>query len=96
MRQTRDELETTTSELERQRVLNERLENDLLQLNKHEQQNGDANGVDKPSDATSDDELLAGLDLRKKPSKSGAGSVSHGGIEVLSCRNEWLTDHRCR
>ena len=80
MRLTRDELETTTSELEKQRALNEKLENDLLQLNKHEQ-NGDQNGGSKSPDGASDDDILAGLDLGKKL-KSGTTSVGYPEFEM--------------
>jgi hypothetical protein len=56
------ELAAAEAELEKQRTLNERLENDLLQLEAHKAQrtSGDAT----PADG---DDVLAGLDLGKKP-----------------------------
>ncbi|KAI0063715.1 hypothetical protein BV25DRAFT_1824286 [Artomyces pyxidatus] len=69
LQQTRDALSMTTSELDKQRALNERLENDLLHLNQHGHgQNGKAsNGIETPaSENGSDLDALAGLDLGRK------------------------------
>ncbi|THH12105.1 hypothetical protein EW146_g7817 [Bondarzewia mesenterica] len=72
LQQIRDELASTASELEKQRALNERLETDLLQLNKHGQSQGQngkthVNGTDVPqTEFDSDEDVLAGLDLGKK------------------------------
>jgi homeobox protein cut-like len=72
-------LEYTSSELEKQKVLNEKLENDLVAMNKHKQSgNGgvDAGGVVgsggilTPSGTDSQTDLLAGLELGKKSSVS--------------------------
>lgn len=54
------QLNVMSSEMDKQNALNERLENDLLSMNKHRQ-----NGDDNPSDSGLD--VLAGLDLGKKP-----------------------------
>ena len=68
----REELASATSELEKQRTLNERLEDDLLQLNEHKpshKQNGKAkaNGTHTPlEDADSDEDFLTTLDLGRK------------------------------
>ncbi|TFY80606.1 hypothetical protein EWM64_g3405 [Hericium alpestre] len=61
----RDELATTSAELEKQHELNERLENDLLQLDQREQ-NGRVNGTDTPSSEVDPDDIFAGLDLGRK------------------------------
>ncbi|TFK44378.1 CASP C terminal-domain-containing protein [Crucibulum laeve] len=63
------QLETTSSELEKQKFLNEKLENDLLSMNKHSKPNGDTQHTEAGSDA------LAGLDLGKKPSESSTRST---------------------
>jgi homeobox protein cut-like len=52
-----DRLHATSSELEQQKILNEKLENDLLSVNKHK-----ANGDVIPSESGS----LDSLDLGKK------------------------------
>jgi homeobox protein cut-like len=58
-----DDLASTTSELEKHRQLNERLESDLLKIEHHEQgRNGQENGDANPVDAAEDD-VLAGLGL---------------------------------
>jgi homeobox protein cut-like len=59
-----ERLATADAELEKQKTLNERLENDLLQLDKHkaEPSNGD---IYDPLSSSHD--LLADLDLGKKP-----------------------------
>ena len=51
-----NKIETMTSEMDKQRALTERLENDLLSLNKHGL-NGDANSSEQSLD------VLASLDL---------------------------------
>ncbi|KAF8919832.1 CASP C terminal-domain-containing protein [Mucidula mucida] len=53
-----DRLSSTANELEKQRDLNEKLENDLLSMNKH-----GVNGDSIPSESS---DVLAGLDLGKK------------------------------
>jgi homeobox protein cut-like len=65
LRAAEEQLATTAAELEKQQVLNEKLETDLLAVNKHHP-NGDALATDAAVDA------LAGLDLGKKPSASPA------------------------
>ncbi|KAI0000520.1 CASP C terminal-domain-containing protein [Russula vinacea] len=58
-----DDLASTTSELEKHRQLNERLESDILKIEHHEQGgNGQENGDANPVDAEEDD-VLAGLGL---------------------------------
>jgi homeobox protein cut-like len=61
LQRARDDLASTTSELEKHRDLNERLESDLLKIEPHgqgrnDQENGDANPVE-----TEEDDILAGL-----------------------------------
>jgi homeobox protein cut-like len=64
-----DHLSHTSSELEKQRILNEKLENDLLSMDKHRKPN--MNGDVTPSDATSSQtDVLAGLDLGRKTAVS--------------------------
>ena len=63
LQRAREDLASTTSELERHRELNERLESDLLKIEQHgqgrsDQENGDANLVE-----TGEDDILAGLGL---------------------------------
>ena len=63
LQRVRDDLASTSSELERHRELNERLESDLLKIEQHgqgqtDQENGDANLVE-----TGEDDILAGLGL---------------------------------
>ena len=63
LQRARDDLASTTSELERHRELNERLESDLLKIEQHgqgrnDQENGDPNAVE-----TGEDDILAGLGL---------------------------------
>lgn len=61
------QLEATESELDKQRALNEKLETDLLQM---EQRKGDT-GATSPANGTSTPvDVLAGLDLGKKPGVS--------------------------
>lgn len=63
LQRARDDLASTSSELEKYRELNERLESDLLKIEqhgqgRHDQENGDANPVE-----TGEDDILAGLGL---------------------------------
>ena len=63
LQRAREDLASTTSELERHRELNERLESDLLKIEQHgqggnDQENGDANTVEN-----GEDDILAGLGL---------------------------------
>ena len=53
-------------ELEKQRALNEKLENDLLQVQTHNSTSSTLNGTSTPAE----DDVLAGLDLGKKPGVS--------------------------
>ena len=60
-------------ELEKQRALNEKLENDLLQIQAHNPApKATANGYDTPAE----DDVLAGLDLGKKPAVSAESPVA--------------------
>lgn len=59
------ELAATDSELQRQRALNEKLENDLLQMDRHKP-NGDASGSMTPAEAGTPADALASLDLGKR------------------------------
>jgi len=63
LQRAKDDLASTTSELEKHRELNERLESDLLKLEQHgqggsKQGNGETNSLD-----TAEDDVLAGLGL---------------------------------
>ncbi|KAH9954130.1 CASP C terminal-domain-containing protein [Russula dissimulans] len=67
LQRAKDDLASTTSELEKHRELNERLESDLLKLEQHrqggsKQGNGETNSVD-----TAEDDVLAGLGLDLGP-----------------------------
>ena len=62
----RSDLEATSAELEKQRALNDKLENDLLQLETHKPKN--VNGDATPAE----DDVLAGLDLGKKSTVSNS------------------------
>ncbi|KAJ7346876.1 CASP C terminal-domain-containing protein [Mycena albidolilacea] len=55
-----ERLATTTAELEKQKILNEKLENDLVSMNSHK-----SNG-DLPSSESDSTDVLAGLDLGRK------------------------------
>ncbi|KAL0956421.1 hypothetical protein HGRIS_002569 [Hohenbuehelia grisea] len=59
------QLSDTSTELEKQKILNEKLENDLLSMNKH-QTNGDAT----PSSDAGSADVLSRLDLGRKASDS--------------------------
>lgn len=56
------DLANAEAELEKQHVLNEKLENDLLQIQAHSPTPKITNGTDIPAE----DDVLAGLDLGKK------------------------------
>lgn len=56
-----ERLAGTSAELEKQKILNEKLENDLLSMNSHKS-NGDLTASN--NDST---DVLAGLDLGRKP-----------------------------
>lgn len=61
------ELAGAEIELEKQRVLNEKLENDLIQIQSHNPApKATQNGHDTPAS----DDVLAGLNLGKKPTVS--------------------------
>ena len=60
MQAAEDQLSFVTSELEKQKILNEQLESDLLAVEKHKP-NGDI-----PTPAESRTDLLAGLEIGKK------------------------------
>jgi len=64
-----EELITVHTKLEKQQELNERLENDLLDIDKHQQAqlNGKHEARDTSTSAPSSD-ALAGIELGKKPS----------------------------
>ena len=67
LQRAQDDLAYTTSELEKHRQLNERLESDLLKIEQHGQHqsspgNGDANSAD-----AEEDDILAGLGLELGP-----------------------------
>lgn len=63
-----EQLTQTSSELEKQKALNEKLENDLLAINKHKLNgNGRPDGALSPAAANeSQSDLLVGLELGKK------------------------------
>lgn len=66
---TQEELITVNSKLEKQQQLNEKLEIDLLDIEKHQkaQVNGGHEGRETPKNAASSD-ALAGIELGKKTS----------------------------
>ncbi|CAL1706846.1 unnamed protein product [Somion occarium] len=66
------QLAETESELQKRKALNERLENDLVQMDRHKP-NGDASGYHTPADSSTSSDALAGLELGKKdvPARQG-------------------------
>lgn len=70
---TRAELEATHSELQKQKALNDKLENDLLQMD-HRKSNGEPNGIPSTSESTTagSADPLSGLELGKKGSETSA------------------------
>jgi hypothetical protein len=74
LQQARSELTTTSVELEKQRELNERLENDLLTLAQRSRTTGSA-GLDPDAGDDGDDGALAGLALGKKAKPAGVSSL---------------------
>ena len=73
------QLATTETELEKQRMLNEKLENDLLQMDQRKP-NGDA-GSDSPQLGSLDG--LAGIELGKKTVSTYRCSTVHDELECL-------------
>jgi homeobox protein cut-like len=77
-----EQLAFTSSELDKQRVLNEKLENDLMAtMSKHKLSgNGgaDGSGALTPSGMDSQTDLLAGLELGKKTSVSAVLNTVFG------------------
>ena len=69
MQAAQEELITVHSKLEKQQQLNEKLETDLLEIEKHQQTqpNGKNEARDGPKNVGASD-ALAGIDLGKKPS----------------------------
>ena len=79
-----EQLAFTSSELDKQKVLNEKLENDLVAMNKHNKPNGNGAGVGAdgtgaltPSGTDSQTNLLAGLELGKKSTVVGVSFDEH-------------------
>ena len=69
------QLEATESELEKQRALNEKLEDDLLHMDQRKAEGG-INGTHSPANGTSTpSDALAGIDLGKKTQDSSARST---------------------
>ena len=69
-----EQLTLTTSELDKQRVLNEKLETDLLSMNKHGSKPNEVAATDDNAGAAPGDvDILAGLDLGKKSSSVRLG-----------------------
>ena len=69
---TQAQLAEAESELEKQRELNERLENDLLQMDRHKP-NGHSSGRDTPIDSSAD--VLASLDIGKRDSQARTSPI---------------------
>ena len=76
-----DDLASTTSELEKHRQLNERLESDILKIEQggNGQENGDANSVD-----TGEDDVLAGLGLELSLTTKDVRYLNYCTIEILT------------
>ena len=68
-----ERLDVTNYELDRQKILNEKLENDLLHMDKHKM-NGKLDGIATPSETSSLDGL-AGIELGKKTTVSSSNLV---------------------
>lgn len=64
-----ERLVSTNAELEKQKMLNEKLENDLLHMDKHNM-NGRGDGAMTPSESNNPLDALAGIELGKKLSVS--------------------------
>ncbi|KAI0268768.1 CASP C terminal-domain-containing protein [Gloeopeniophorella convolvens] len=73
LQRTQEDLASTTSELQKHRQLNERLESDLLKVEQHGQSLGSPNGAATPGESTEDD-VLAGLGLELGLSSKGSSS----------------------
>lgn len=78
------DLASTTSELEKHRELNERLESDLLKIEQHgqgrnDQENGDANPVE-----TGEDDILAGLGLELGLATKDVRCPNYCPVQVLT------------
>ena len=83
----KSQLEATESELDKQRALNEKLETDLLQM---DQRKGDVGGGASPANGTSTPvDVLAGLELGKKPGVSllATESAQFRTNEMMNLRN---------
>jgi hypothetical protein len=91
LQRARDNLASTTSELEKHRELNERLESDLLKVEQHgqgrnDQENGDANPVE-----TGEDDILAelGLELGLTTKDVRCPNYSHANSDIIGRRILW-------
>ncbi|VDC06952.1 unnamed protein product [Peniophora sp. CBMAI 1063] len=74
LQQARGELSTASTELEKQRELNEKLENDLLMLDQRGQANGKAKDASKGDEDEGD--ALAGLDIGGRKSKTPSATAA--------------------
>ena len=84
----KSQLEATESELDKQRALNEKLETDLLQM---DQRKGDVGGGASPANGTSTPvDVLAGLELGKKPGVSLAPHKALS-LELILCQTPGIT-----
>ena len=83
LQRARDDLASTTSELEKHRELNERLESDLLKVEQHgqgnDQENGDANPVE-----TEEDDILAGLGLELGLTTKDVRCPNYSPMQILT------------
>jgi len=84
LQRARDDLASTTSELEKHRELNERLESDLLKIEQHGQsrngqENGDANPVE-----TAEDDILAGLGLELGLTTKDVRCPNYYSVQILT------------
>ncbi|KAJ7091199.1 CASP C terminal-domain-containing protein [Mycena epipterygia] len=73
-----EQLADTSAELEKQKILNEKLENDLVSMNSHK-----SNG-DLPSSENDSTDILAGLDLGRKVARSSDQPVRSTPIPFAS------------
>jgi hypothetical protein len=84
LQRSQEDLASTTSELEKHRQLNERLESDLMKIEQHGQgRDGQENGDANPVDAAEDD-VLAGLGLELGLTTKDVRSPSYSPVQFLT------------
>ena len=77
LQRAQDDLASTSSELEKHRQLNERLESDLLKIEQHGQDQGSLRNGDPNSVDNAEDDILAGLGLELDLATKNVCCLSH-------------------